>query len=115
MSYKDLDNWQSMAPERIAKYDVQLAQRGFDDTDWWSLYTTIAQFTLPRLIAFREGCKSYPASITAEEWDEILDKMIHAFTIIASEDDWPAPTPENAAFVQEGCELFGKWFTHLWS
>lgn len=115
MSYKNIDGWQLFAPERIAKFDVQIAQRGFDDTEWWTLYATIAQFVLPRLKAFKVGQVSFPASITSEEWDGIVDKMIYSLEFISDESRWMSETKEEAEKVQEGCELFGKWFTHLWS
>lgn len=114
MSYKDLDHsaWNT---ERIARFDIQLATRGWDDTDLWSLDLTIAQFVLPRLKAFKPFTQSFPASMTSDEWDSILDKMIDAFEIIVDGDRWPALNDEDAHTVQIGCELFGKWFTHLWS
>ena len=115
MSYKDIPEWEVYAPERIARFDVQLATRGFDDTDLWSLDLTIAKFALPRLKAFKEGPKSsFPAVMTSEEWDVILDKMIAAFEIMCDGDRWPALNDEDAHTAQIGCELFGQWFTNLW-
>ena len=114
MSYKDFDH-SDWPIERIAKYDVQLATRGFDDSDWWGLDMTIAKFTLPRLQAFKEGAMSFPSSMTSEEWNEILAKMITSFEIILDSERWPAPSKEDAQLVQEGCEMFGKHFTNLWS
>jgi len=114
MSYKDL-SYKDWTPERIARFDMQLATRGWDDTDLWSLDLTIAQFVLPRLKAFKPFTNSFPASITNEEWKVIIQKMIDAFEIMVDGDRWPALNDEDAATVQEGCELFGKWFTHLWS
>ncbi len=114
MSYKDLDH-SDWKPERIARFDMQLATRGWDDTDLWSLDLTIAQFALPRLKAFKPFAQSFPSSITSDEWDLILDKMINAFEIMVNGDRWPALNDEDALIVQEGCELFGKWFTNLWS
>lgn len=115
MSYKDILGWESWSSERIARFDVQIAQRGFDDTDWWTLYLTIAQFTLPRLKAFKVGQVSYPASLTVEEWEAIVDKMIYSFEFVCDEKRWMLETPTESIVIQEGFELFGKWFTHLWS
>jgi hypothetical protein len=112
--YKEIS---SIKPDdkRIPKWESQIAERGFDDTEWWSLYDTIARFTLPRLKVFRTSTMSFPLSITSDEWDGILDKMILAFEIIVDDDKWPASSNEDSEIVEEGIELFGKWFLHLWS
>ena len=48
--------------------------------------------------------------MTSQEWESILDKMIYAMDMIANGD-----TDLNHQAVAEGCELFGKWFQHLWT
>ena len=114
MSYKDIKSI-SVNDKRITKWEAQIVERGFDDTEWWSLYTTIAEFTLPRLKVFRQNTMSFPATITSEEWDNIIDKMIVAFEIILDEEKWPVPSGEDMDKVTEGLDLFAKWFTNLWS
>lgn len=64
------------------EYRKQRMERGFDDSELWALNTTIARFILPRLIAFRDNYWEHPPiHLTAEEWKEILNKMIAAFDI----------------------------------
>ena len=89
--------------ERLKKYQDQRIERGFDDTEWYSLDHSILRFVLPRLKAFKE-CKSYPYEIKShDEWLSIIDSMIR----------------EIEAYIEgeDGADLslFFKYFTHLWS
>jgi len=100
--------------KRLPKFAAQRAERGWDDTETWSLCTTIAHFALPRLKRFKEVNNGHPMGLTEDEWDRELDEMIFAMEK-ASEDsgiwDWDEPTADR---VQRGLELFGSKFLHLW-
>lgn len=113
MSYKDINSI-AVDDKRIPKWEAQLAERGFDDTELWGLDTTIAEFVLPRLIRFKEIAVSFPAGLTSEEWDEKLDKMVAAFKIMTDENRWPTPSGEEWEIVTEGCRLFGQYLPTLW-
>jgi len=91
----------------------QRLQRGFDDSITWSLDATVSEFLLPRLRRFKEINIAYPAGMTAEEWDQALDKMIAAFEFGASEERWLDIGPGYAKH-QEGLDLFAKHFWSLW-
>ena len=93
------------------KYKKQRIERGFDDTETYNLFTTIAQFVLPRLKRFKEVNDSYPNKMTFEEWDEILDKMIQSFELI-TQDNFDIQRDDEK--IKEGLDLFGKHFTKLW-
>ena len=82
------------------------------DCEWWSLYYTIALFVLPRLIKYRENLMGYPGSLNnTEEWEEILDKMIYSFDfIVRDEKEALDETKEDSAKIEEGLNLFGKWY-----
>ena len=84
----------------------------FDDTETYSLFNTIAKFTLPRLKRFKEVTDSHPTDMTFEEWMIILDKIIESLEII-SKDDFSF-SHEKEAKIKEGTDLFGKYFTYLW-
>ena len=73
--------------ERTEDYRNQRIERGFDNSELWSLDATIAKFILPRLKAFRECHCGYPGNLSDEKWNEILDKMIIAFDIYLNDDD----------------------------
>ena len=96
------------------KYVQQRLERGFDDSETWSLDYTIASFILPRLKRFKEVTNGYPANFeTFEEWIAVIDKIIKAFENKVNSDnlEW---TEEIEAEINEGLTLFAKWFSHLW-
>lgn len=97
--------------ERQKKWKKQRKKRGFDDTELWCLDCTIASFILPRLKVFREKLCSHPGCMTFQEWKEILDKMIVAFKLY----NISFPDNDEAFKIEEGLDLFRKYFHHLWT
>jgi len=104
-------------PERQAIYRQQRMERGFDDSELWSLDMTIAQFILPRLKRFKEVSEMrqcHPGSMSYEEWQDIMDKMIAAFERLAkgvffyNEDD-------EDMDVNTGLKLFAEHYLGLWN
>lgn len=89
--------------KRLEKFQNQRLDRGFDETEWYSLNHTILSFALPRLREFKIHSMSYPCDMTCEEWDIILDKMISEIEDYLSGADGTEPT------------LFFKYFSQLWS
>ena len=74
---------------RLSEFKKQRIERGFDDTECWNLYRTIAAFVLPRLKVFKEQNNGYPGNEeipTFEKWNDALDKMIYAFDYIVHEE-----------------------------
>ena len=91
------------------KLRKDLKQNGFDKSECWNLDITIAKFILPRLKYFRETTISYPhTTIGLDGWHEILDKMIYSFDEILKDDS----TDQDK--IQEGLELFAKYYVNLW-
>lgn len=99
-----------------------------DNWDMWNLDHTLALIIHPALVKFRKGldtCGSHPSEITFEEWEEVIDKMIFSFYTISN--DWffedkffregkfyDKEYDEYQEKIQEGLNLFGKWFRALW-
>lgn len=77
--------------------------------DIFSLDYTLSLIILPALKKYRKNLVGHPGELTQEEWEAIIDKMIHAFKRVI-DDNCCDSTPE----MEEGLELFGKWFFHLW-
>ena len=91
------------------KLRKDIKQNGFDKSECWNLDITIAKFILPRLKYFRETTISYPQNdMGLDGWHEILDKMIYSFDEILKDD----PTDQDK--IQEGLELFAKYYINLW-
>lgn len=53
--------------KRLEKFQNQRSDRGFDETEWYSLNHTILSFALPRLREFKIHSMSYPCDMTCEE------------------------------------------------
>lgn len=76
--------------------------------DILSLDQTLAIVIGYSLKEFKAHNHSYPAILTMGKWDEILDKMIFSFQNKAK------GSQENSIEMQQGFNLFAKWFQHLW-
>jgi len=78
----------------------------------------LAPLILPRLQRFRKVVYSHPADMTFEEWEEKLDKMLFSFQFVVDRrgDDVGADDESTATHsqVEEGFQLFGAYFRHLW-
>ena len=92
---------------------------GFDYRETWDLDYEIACFILPRLAYLREHCSSYPGTgeFIGEDgyknWLKTMDKMIKAFeTIVDAEIGFE--TEEENRIINEGLDLFRKYFRSLW-
>lgn len=98
-----------------------------DNWDTWNLDTTLATVIHPALVEFRKKLNAHPLELTdIEEWKEILDKMIFSFYAICNNDKledvfytesegWDFEgREEHYNKIQEGLDLFGKYFRGLW-
>ena len=95
------------------RYWWQRRVRGWDDSDTWSLSSTIATFTLPRLKRLVELNNGYPGDMTKKQWDLMLLDMIYALEVcereadgIVADADWDR--------VNKGLRDFGERFRDLW-
>jgi len=107
----------------------------------WDLGHTLSRYILPRLKAFRDGTPGCPGGIgyekdgtkmysmrrgpdpkgqlCYEKWNGILDRMILAFELELSCHDWDCEVNSkeynaNWAKVEEGLNLFAKYYNGLW-
>lgn len=79
--------------------------------DCWNLDFTIVSFILPRLKYFYKHHAGYPPSITSEEWNKILKKMIDGFEEYINKDNgFPVLTDKQS----EAFQLLGEWLPSLW-
>lgn len=101
--------------KREKKFKRQREERGFDDSETWSLRDTYVNFMIPRLEVFIEMSCGCPIGITFEEWDIILKKILWSLKFI-QEQDSKATTPTNKEWRQykQGMNLLSKWFQNLW-
>jgi len=118
-------------------YNPQAIAQTINVEDLYDLDITIARFVLPRLMVFKQHCERTPnLTMSHEEWDQKLDKMIYAFERIALQTE--EETPEYKAYIKaiwnneedladlkhaakaslkpisEGLSLYHKYYRNLW-
>jgi hypothetical protein len=113
---------------REIKWGFQRMFRGYDDTAYWSLYSYITDISLPVLkwmkenghsIGTIEGSKEGTFEEQELAWYNTLDKMINSFQLLKDDNtdcemhdkEWYQKQHKD---VQEGLELFAKYFQTLW-
>ena len=106
------------ADDREEKYKAQRIERGFDNSELWSLDYTIARFIHPRLVEFKKDLHGWPGGLESfEVWTEILDKMILAFSYLADDEEhFISMEHENMKNdkIDEGLKLFAEYYRGLW-
>lgn len=96
--------------KRQVLFKEQRETRGFDDTETWSLSSSMARFIIPRLERFKELHCCHPGTLTMEKWDKILQEMIDGFKEVERMDE----NDFDHAKVKRGLKLFKKWYLDLW-
>ena len=86
-----------------------------DKYDTWNLDHTLALIILPALKQFLKKLHGYPGDLSEKQWDDVLNKMIWSFEAILMENEKDdIYTIEGNNRIQEGLELFGKYYRSLW-
>lgn len=99
------------------KYAWQRAWRGYDDTDVLNLNDNFTEKYLMILKDLRKSHHGFPGSITNEEWESVLDKMIYHLGGIEESEDWTDFEEENNRIdenISEFFKLMSEWFLDLW-
>ena len=80
----------------------------------WNTDNTIAQLIVPRLQAFKALDKHgyCPDFKGMREWHNAIQKMIDAFELMKYAGR--VNTKEEERTMEEGLDLFRKYFRHLW-
>jgi len=100
----------------------QILTTGWCDCELWNLDHTISKNLLPRLKKFRKTTNGIPGGVTEKQWFRTLDKIIFAMDHMAN-DEWEYELIKakntrrliaTHKKIQEGCDLFGKYFQALW-
>lgn len=107
-SYYGCINSLKKRDERVKEYKKMWKEKGFEPTETWNLDITLSKWIIPRLEYFIEVHDGHPVDLTEEEWNNILNKMLDAFKQASYDVD------ENTEVVEEGLNLFAKYFGHLW-
>lgn len=95
------------------KHAYQRAVRGYDDSAKWSLYFYIAELAVPVLKDMIENSVGYPEEVGSQKkWAAILKKMVIAFEL--STTNKYLHTPKEIKQINDGLDLFRKYFLYLW-
>ncbi len=97
--------------------------RGFDERETWCLTTTMLEFILPRLktfpdcsvpgsFIFQEDGSEKPIKEAGIEWNKTRRKMERAMELWLEHEGHPPA--EFVEEVDEGMDLFFKYFFNLW-
>lgn len=98
--------------EREIKFRLQRIERGFDDSETWSLRDTIGNFILPRLKRHREIIGGFLNN--TEELYEDCDKSIRAFELLVRDKGATIWTKEEEGEFEIGMDAFNRVFMRLW-
>jgi len=104
-SVYDVFNW-LWFDRREQKVKVRI-----DKWDTWSMDSTLAHIVLPMIQQLKKTQHGHPASMSEEEWDNILDEMIFAFENKLKDSFLPDADSER---MTNGFRLFGKYYENLW-
>lgn len=79
----------------------------------WNTDNVLAQFIAPRLQAFKALDKhGYPPGcMDMREWNNIIQKMIDAFELMKYVH---TPNPDENKTIEQGLDLFRKYYRNLW-
>lgn len=100
--------------ERLKVLKEQRLERGFDDTETWSLYSTVCKFMVPRLKAFKEVHAGCPSSLQSnEEWRDIIQSMIDALELVGNDDIFIMSAEQEKIYTC-GMDNFKNYFRNLW-
>ena len=99
--------------KRYEEYREIQKETGVSPDETWNLDETIAMFVLPRLKMFRNDTIGYPCELKSiEEWHGILDRMIDSFGLMCEQKT--SYEEDEQSRIEEGLDLFRKWFHALW-
>lgn len=117
---------------RNLRFRCQRFKKGYSDYDVWAMNDWFICTAKPMLQQMHDKAYNYPATITEEQWREILGEMVCLLEIMDAWDDTAARkqaglTPEDnsqtaiqlisAEKEKAKCRfffLFNKWFYDLW-
>lgn len=98
--------------KRELDFKKQRIDRGFDDSETWSLRDTIAKFTIPRLERYQEI-----ANDCLERDDELvkdIDCFLNAMKLMSRDNGSCDLTNDEVKQMHVGFEKFPKIFMSLW-
>jgi len=106
--FSDIDT----GDERESKFRQQRIERGFDDSEMWTLKDTIARFIIPRLERYEEIAKD--VLIRDEKLIENINKFIIAMKLTIKNKTRVSLDKDEEKQLLDGLKSFHKMFNSLW-
>lgn len=97
---------------REPHYIKQRIERGFDDSETWSLRDTIANFIIPRLERYQEMSNDF--LIRDGELVKDIDSFLIAMKLVARDNGSAIYTEEEQEQLNKGLDAFPRIFMSLW-
>jgi hypothetical protein len=97
---------------RSLEYEQQRLERGFDDSETWSLRDTIGNFIIPRLTRYKEIVKKH--CNTDDVFIKDIDKSLRAFELLTRDNGSFNLTVDERKEYEKGMKAFHKIFLKLW-
>ena len=94
--------------EREELFTKQRIERGFDDSETWSLDGTFSEFMLPRLERYREITKGM--FIERDDFNQKIDELIESLKIHVESNGYISEREK----IMNGLKHFPEIFLGLW-
>jgi hypothetical protein len=105
----------SKGDSREKEFKKQRIDRGFDESETWCLFVTIAKFIVPRLEEFIKIYDSHTLDgAIKKQFLKSTKDMLLAFTLIVKDKGSTNFTPKEIKLVNKGLKAFQKNFFGLW-
>lgn len=101
-----------MDDKREVEYSKQRIERGFDDSETWSLRDTIALFIIPRLERYEEIAKDFLQR--DESLVNDIETFLAALKLLSRDNGSCIFSKEEDEIVSNGLDCFPKVFMSLW-
>jgi hypothetical protein len=98
--------------KREEQFKQQRIERGFDDSETWSLRDTIANFIIPRLERYQEIANDFLQR--DEELINDIDCFLKAMELISRDNGTCIFTEDEKKQMEDGLDKFPKIFMTLW-
>lgn len=97
---------------REEEFKKQRIERGFDDSELWSLTGTIAKFIIPRLEKYQEISEE----VLERDQNTLnkIDTFLKAMKLITRDDESWTFNEEEEKIVDKGLKAFPEIFMRLW-